>query len=374
MGICRSSSTSMIFAKLVNPLLCLIILLVLMYVGQDILKPLAFSCLVALLLVSPCRFFERQGFPRGASAMISLILATVVFVVISYFISNSIVSFKNDLPKMADNINQSIDDLKIWIEQNFDLPKTEVEKVVENSTDKIMPSTSSIVSTTFHTVTGIIFLGILVFITTFLLLLYRGLILSFFVHLFADEYKEKIVSIFSKIRSIIKGYIVGLFIEMMIIAAAYCTVFFILGIKYALLLGVIGAILNIIPYIGIFITCVLTALISITTNSMTTVVWAVVSLILIHMVDSNILMPKIMGSRVKMNALATILGVVVFSALWGIPGTFMAVPIMAIVKVVFEEIEGLHPFAIIMGDDDTEKSLSKPVLRKLRKTVVKKKI
>jgi len=66
----------MVFAKLVNPLLCLIIILALVYLGQEILKPLAFACLVALLLISPCRFFERQGFPRGVSALISMLLAS----------------------------------------------------------------------------------------------------------------------------------------------------------------------------------------------------------------------------------------------------------------------------------------------------------
>ena len=79
-----------------------------------------------------------------------------------------------------------------------------------------------------------------------------------------------------------------------------------------------------------------------------------------------------MGKRVQMNALATILGVVVGSALWGIPGTFMAVPILAILKVSFEEIEPMQPFALLMGDDDEEKSLSKPVLRRIARTVSRK--
>src|SRR5215218_3331978 len=108
MGICRSSSTSTIFAKLVNPLLCLVMVLALLYVGQEILKPLAFSMLVALLLLSPCKFFEKQGFPRGLSAMISLTLALLVFIVIFYIFYNSIISFRSDLPQVMRNIDQSI--------------------------------------------------------------------------------------------------------------------------------------------------------------------------------------------------------------------------------------------------------------------------
>jgi predicted PurR-regulated permease PerM len=373
MSICRSSSLSNIFAKLVNPLLCVIIILALMYVGQDILKPLAFACLIALLLLSPCKFFERQGFPRGLAAMTSLLLALIVFLVVFYFISNSIASFREDLPLMMNNIDKSIHQLEAWIQKTFHMSRRDVKEIVENSTDKVLPSTSAIVNTTVNTVTSVLFIGILIFITTFLLLLYRRLIVLFFTTLFADEYTLRIHGMFGKTRVVIRSYIVGLVIEMIIIAIANCTVFFLLGLKYALLLGIIAAILNIIPYLGIFMACILTALITLTTDSPSTVVWVIISMIIIHMLDSNILMPKIMSSKVKLNALATIIGITTGTLLWGIPGTFMAVPILAIMKVIFEEIEAFQPLAILMGDDDSEvKSLSKPVLRKIANTVRRK--
>jgi predicted PurR-regulated permease PerM len=373
MSICRSSSLSNIFAKLVNPLLCVIIILALLYVGQEILKPLAFACLVALLLLSPCKFFERQGFPRGLAAMTSLLLALIVFLVVFYFISNSIASFREDLPLMMNNIDKSIHQLEAWIQKTFQMSRRDVKEIVENSTDKVLPSTSAIVNTTVNTVTSVLFIGILIFITTFLLLLYRRLIVLFFTTLFADEYTLRIHGMFGKTRVVIRSYIVGLVIEMIIIAIANCTVFFLLGLKYALLLGIIAAILNIIPYLGIFMACILTALITLTTDSPSTVVWVIISMIIIHMLDSNILMPKIMSSKVKLNALATIIGITTGTLLWGIPGTFMAVPILAIMKVIFEEIEAFQPLAILMGDDDSEvKSLSKPVLRKIANTVRRK--
>ncbi|MFL5811366.1 MAG: AI-2E family transporter [Flavisolibacter sp.] len=373
MGICRATSTSDIFAKLVNPLLCLIIVLALLYVGQEILKPVAFACLIALMLISPARYFERVGFPRAAAALIVLLLATLVFLVVFYLISNSIVSFRNDLPLMMDNIDESIRQLELWIQQTFHMSSQEVKDIVQSSTDKVIPSTSSIVNSTVNTVTGVLFVGIIIFITTFLLLLYRRLIVLFFTSLFSDQYTERINTVLTRTRYVVRSYIVGLIIEMIIVAIANCSVLLFLGVKYAVLLGIIGAILNIIPYLGIFMACILTTLITLTTNSPATVIWAAVSFIIIHMLDSNILMPKIMGSKVKLNALATIIGIITGSALWGIPGTFMAVPIMAMMKVVFEEVEPFRPFAILMGDDTEVKSLTKPVLRKIARTVRKKK-
>jgi predicted PurR-regulated permease PerM len=92
------------------------------------------------------------------------------------------------------------------------------------------------------------------------------------------------------------------------------------------------------------------------------------------MLDTNILMPRIMISRVNINALASIMGVITGSALWGLPGTFMAMPILAVMKVVFEEIEPLRPLAVLMGDDSNEKkSFSKPVINRIARSVSRKK-
>jgi predicted PurR-regulated permease PerM len=370
MSICRSSSTSATFSKLVNPLLCIIIVFAMLYYGQEILKPLAFSCLMALLLISPCKFFERQGFPRSVAALITLLLATIVFIVVFYYISNSIVSFRQDLPLMTQNINESIRQTELWAQKTFHISETNMQNFLNSS--EILPSTSSIINTTVTTVTNLLFIGILISITTFLLLLYRGLIVSFFVALLAEEYKSNINNVFSRIQFVIRSYIVGLLTEMIIIAIAYSAVLLVLGVKYALLLAVIGAILNIIPYLGIILTCALSALITITTNSPSTVLWLIGSLIIIHMIDTNILMPKIVGSKVKINALAAIVGVIIGAALWGLPGTFMALPVMAIMKVVFEEIDPFRPFAILMGDDSEVKSLSKPVLNRISRSVRRK--
>jgi predicted PurR-regulated permease PerM len=359
----------MIFAKLVNPLLCIIIIFALLRFGQEVFAPLAFACLIALLLITPCKFFERQGFPRGAAALISMLLASIVFVIVFYFISISIVSFRKDLPLMIENINSSIKQLELWAQKSFHIGKEDMKSVVEDSTNDILPSTSSLINQTLTTVTNFVFLGILLFITTFLLLLYRRLIVQFFIMMFADEYSKNIHSIFDRIQIVVRSYIVALLIEMIIIAAAYCSVFFFLGVKYALLLGVIGALVNIIPYLGTIITCVLTALITLTTNSPSTVLWSVISIIIIHMLDTNILMPKIMASRVNINALASIVGVIIGSFLWGLPGTFMAMPIMAMMKVMFEEVSPLRPFAVLMGDDTEVKSLSRPVINRIAKSV-----
>ncbi|HVG41525.1 MAG TPA: AI-2E family transporter [Chitinophagaceae bacterium] len=354
-----------------NTLITITLILLLLYWGQAILKPLAFAGLLAVLLISPSRMFEKAGFSRGIAALISVLLAFVVFFVVFYFLSTSIISFKQDLPLLLKRLGEAMKELEVWAQQKFNISTQKMQEFVDSSTNDALPSTSSIVNTTLNTVSSGIFLTIIIFIYTFLLLLYRGLIVRFLISMMAQEHTEKIRTVLSKIRYVIKGYIVGLFIETAVVAAMNAAAFFILGVRYALLLAVISALFNIIPYLGIFMACVLSTLITFTTDSTSTVVGVIVSLIIIHMIDSNILMPKIVGSKVKMNALATIVGVITVSALWGIPGTFLAVPILAVLKVIFEEIESMKPYALVMGDDEEVKSASKPVIKRLTNTVRK---
>jgi predicted PurR-regulated permease PerM len=360
-------------ARIANWLLSVLVIIVLLYVGQGVLKPLAFAVLLAILLLSPCRFFEKAGFPRGVAALISLLLAFVVFFVVFYYLSTAIISFKNDIPVLLERIQQTLQHFKAWAIENFDVSRERMDAFINDSGNSAVPSVSALINTTVTTVSSLIFHVIIIFIYAFLLLLYRHLIITFFIRVFRHAHTEKIMRVLANIHYMIKGYIVGLAIEMLVVAALNCTAFFILGVRYALLLGIISAILNIIPYLGIFMACVFSTLITFTTDSLSTVAGLIISLIVIHMIDSNILMAKIVGSKVKMNALATIVGVITVSALWGIAGTFLAIPLLAMLKAAFEEIEPLQPYALLMGDDETVGSASKPVLRRLRNTIHRKK-
>jgi predicted PurR-regulated permease PerM len=370
MGKHMPNSTSSVYTKLLPPLLCITLIIVLMYIGGSVLKPICFAGLLAILLISPCKLFERAGFPRGIAALISLLLAIMVFIVLFYFISNSIIQFREDVPVLLERLNESLIRIELWAQEQFDISPQKMKEIVSSTRESMTPSTSYIINT-ITSVSGTVFLSIIIAIYTFLLLLYRSLIVRFFISLFQKQHSDTIYNIVEKIRYVIKSYIVGLFIEMLVVAAANCAAFYILGVKYALLLGIIAAILNIVPYLGIFSACVICTLITFTTNSFSTVIGVITSLIIIHMIDTNILMAKIVGSKVKLNALASIIGVVFFSATWGLAGTFLAIPIMAILKVIFDDVEAFHPFSIIMGDDAAVQSASKPVLKKLASTVVR---
>jgi predicted PurR-regulated permease PerM len=199
-----------------------------------------------------------------------------------------------------------------------------------------------------------VFYVILIAIYSFLILFYRHLIRKFIFDLFKKAGDTEISAVLNESKGIVQKYMMGLIIEMGIVAILNTGILLVIGIKYAIFLGIFSAILNIIPYVGILSGIVFTALVTLTTSShLSDIVWIIVGFEVIHFIDANFLMPRIVGSKVKINALVTILGVVIGGSLVGLPGIFLALPVIAILKIIFDRIDELKPWGMLMGDDTT---------------------
>jgi len=142
--------------------------------------------------------------------------------------------------------------------------------------------------------------------------------------------------------------------------AAIGKTFLLLGIEYAVLLAVIGALLNMIPYIGAIIAAVLPMIMAIVTKPNPWSAFLVLEVyIFIQFIDNNILVPRIVASKVKINALVSIIAVLAYGALWGIPGMFLSIPLTAIFKLIFDRIDSLKSWGYLLGDTLPELPVNK---------------
>jgi len=212
---------------------------------------------------------------------------------------------------------------------------------------------------------------ILMPIYTFLLLFYKDHIRKFLFVVFKQEYTPGVQNVISKTKLMIRSYMVGLLIEMGIVAAGNSIGLMLLGVKYAIFFGVLAAVLNLIPYIGMFTATLFTVLVTLTTTDNTgDIVWIVVIFYSIHIVDVNFLMPKIVASRLRINALISILGVVIGGTLTGVSGLFLSIPAIAFFKIVCDEVDELKPWGMLMGDETTYAKQSE-LYKKLQKISVR---
>ncbi|MEP6711050.1 MAG: AI-2E family transporter, partial [Ferruginibacter sp.] len=338
-----------------------------------------FSILLSILLLPVTNFLHNKlRFPKSMASLSAVIFAISIIGGIIYFLSHQIASFLQDMPSIKSHLDEHYATLQHWIQQKFNLSEKQQSVMINNATANVKSSGSAVLGQTFFTITHIVFYIIIIAIYSFLILHYRHTIKKFFVTVFNKLHEPTVTEVLQESKGIVQKYMLGLIIEMGIVALANSTILLLIGVKYAIFLGIFSAILNIIPYVGILTGVAFSCLVTLTTSDhLSDIVWIIVGFEIVHFIDANFLMPRIVGSKVKINALITILGVVIGGTLIGLPGIFLALPIIAILKIIFDRIEDLKPWGMLMGDDTQSdprgkiyKHIEKIAFRKKKKNII----
>lgn len=318
------------------------------YIAQGILKPLFLAILLSVLLLPATNLFRRLKFNKLLAILITMILASIVILAVVYFVSRQIFRFLDDIEKVQGRLDALFKSLQQWVKLEFGVTIASQDEYIHSTGQRMDPT--KIMGQTFVSLTGILPYFIFIPTYTFLILYYKDLIKKFLVTAFSVNSEEKVREILSVSRSVSHQYIVGLLIEMTIVFALNTAGFLILKIQYALFLALVGALLNLIPYLGMVVANIFCMIITfVFSENIYDVVWVGVILAVVQLIDNNFLMPWIVGSKVKINALATLLGVLTGGTIWGISGMFLSIPALAVLKVIFDRIDRLRPFGLILG-------------------------
>ncbi len=344
------------YARLALILLAVVLVFVILSEASNIFIPLVFGLLISILLYPLSRFFEnKMRLGRVAAAMLSVTLFIAAMFSFIYFLTLQIISFSSDFPQLRVRFNQMFGQLQHWLSYKLHINNRQQTSYIDQSINGIMGSVAHSISNIFVSLTGVLLLTVFVLIFTFFMLYHRKLLMKFVLYLFAEEHRPKVNEVIMETKSMINSYVLGLVIEMLVISIVNCTMFMIMGIQYALLLGVMAAVLNIIPYLGIYTSIVIVMLVTFANSSGNVALEAGAGLFIVHLLDSNILFPRIVGGRVKMNPFITIVAVILGEFVWGIPGMFLFIPIVGIIKLVCERVPGLEAWALLIGTEEVEK-------------------
>jgi predicted PurR-regulated permease PerM len=348
------------YSRLTFILLIIVLIIYLLTIGKGIFVPLLFSLLLAFLLYQPARYLEKRLHTgKEWAALISLIGFVILVGSLVYFITFQVLEFSGDLPLLQQKTTDWINSTQQWIIREYHIDSGQQLEYLHNFTTQLLSFIANSLGAIFIGVGEFIFWMVLVFIYTFFIMSHRTLLLNFILRLFPLQDRVKVKSVVMETRNVTNYYLQGLLIEFVVVSAANSLMFYVVGAKYALLLGVLTALLNIIPYLGIVIGCLLTALVTLTHGSPSLALEAVALLFLLHVLDANILLPRVIGMRMKINSLITIISVLIGSVIWGISGMFLAIPLCAMLKIIFDNVQSLEPWGMLMGAEDTEDKLNR---------------
>jgi predicted PurR-regulated permease PerM len=315
---------------------------------RQILVPVSFALLLAILLNPIVNRLEKWRVPKIWSIILALLVALIFITGIGYFLSTEITGFSDELPVLKKKFFELSVQFQHEINQRFGINTQKQNQYISEAEAGMKPWLGA----TLTTVAGSLSLLFLLPVYGFLLLFYKGLILNFLYEIFEDKNSKEVALVLTQTKNAIQSYTLGLLLEALAVAALNSLALLLLGVKYYLLLGVLGALLNIIPFIGGILAVLLPLTIAtITKDGFQTQLWVIIAYIIIQFIDNHFLVPYIVSSRVKINALVSILIVLGGAAVWGVPGMFLSIPFIGVLKIIFDRVPGLKPWGKLLGSE-----------------------
>lgn len=354
------------YVKLACVLISIILLGYLAKIGDTILIPMILGLLFSLLLIPLSNFMEQKlRFPRTLAGILSVILFFGLLGYGLFLLASQLTLLKEDFPAFKEQIMDGAGKLQSWVSQQFGIQHKEQMEFINKTASKSVDSGTLFLGTALVSLSSLFILFVFTFLYTFFLLIYRGHIVKFLLFVNRVEDRPIVVDVVRQIQYVVKKYLIGLLIQMSLVSLLVFICLSLIGVKYSLLLALITGVFNVLPYVGIFSSMLIIAILTFATSSFTHVVLVILALIIVHMIDSNFIVPKIVGSKVKVNSLFAMLSIIIGEMVWGISGMFLAIPILAIVKIVMDRIKELKPWGFLLGEEDSKDEVYKDLFETL---------
>ena len=338
------------YAKISLLLIGLYVLIHMLFIAQDILLPFIFATIFAVLMNPAVNYLVNKKVNRTLAISSVLTISILLIIGLIALLSSQMSLFSKAAPQLTTKFESFYNQTTMWVSCNFNVNEQKITDWVNEGKGKVLNNSGTAIGTTLITVGGFLSVIFLIPVYIFMMLLYQAHLIEFIRRLFGSDNDGKVKEILGETKMIIQSYLVGLFSEFGIVAVLNSVCLMVLGIDYAILLGIIGALLNIIPYVGGLITIFLFMLIALITKSPIYALYVFGLYSLIQLIDNNYIVPKIIGSKVKINALICLIAVILGAALWGVPGMFLSIPLTAIIKLIFDRIDPLKPWGFLLGD------------------------
>lgn len=337
-------------------LLLFIILLVYSLVElRNLLYPLALAVLFAYLLYPLVSFLEKRKVPRILANLAGIISGIVIISALVYLLSTQVGVFVEDFPALKEQAIKNVDELNKAINERFEISVNIKRDILKERISHLFESSSNFLNTAFSATAGTVAKIGLLPVYVFFLLYYRNKFTSFLLQLIPHEKHDKTMQILGEVSLVTKKYMGGIFTVVLILCFLNSLGLLIVGVKYALLFGVISALFNLIPYFGTLVGGAVPLLFTLfLSDAPHKAIGVVVLFLIIQFMENNIITPNIVGGNVQLNPFVTILAIIVGGMIWGLPGMFISIPLLGMLKIVCEHIKPLSPYAYLLGTEGTE--------------------
>lgn len=343
--------------------------------AQNILIPLTIAVFFTFLLLPVSKKLEQWHFPKALAILVSILLAFVFFGILLYFFVSQVLSFVNDWPVLEKTMQVKWASIQQFVSETFHISSHEQQAWLTTKIKENASTGGVLVLGLFSATTSFLASFALIPIYVFFLTLYQHKFKEFIRLITKDDKNEQVLMVVKKVSLVSQKYLVGIFLDVIILSVINSTGFLILGLPHAILFGVLASVLNIIPYIGVLIGSILPVLMALLTRDAMSYAFAVAGVtVFVQFIDNNFITPNVVGSSVSINPLTATLVLIASALIWGIPGMILCLPLAGMAKVVCDNVEALKPYGYLLGQEvqygekeEVRDKLISRLLKKLKK-------
>lgn len=337
-------------------LLLFVLVFGILYFASAVLIPLTFGAVLSMLLLPICHWLQSKGMNNGLASMLSLVALLIVVTGVITLLQYQLSDLAEDLSKIDDRVTTMVAELKNYVKQHFGISHREQQKMINEQKSGGMEKAAGMVTGLLGSLAGIMVDTILVLVYTFLFIYFRGHFKKFILRLFKPDNREETAVVLGDASKVAQQYLGGLGLMIVMLWIMYGIGFSIAGVKNAVFFAILCGILELVPFAGNITGTTITVLMALAQSGDTKVVLGVlITYGLVQLIQTYILEPLVVGDRLNINPLFTILIIVIGEAVWGIPGMILAIPLLGIFKIICDHVEPLKDYAYLIGPPKEKK-------------------
>ncbi len=321
-------------------------LIALIYFGKTLIMPLLVAAIISILLDIPVQRLNKVGLPNWLSITLSVLLMIVIFSLIFWLLSSQINTMTDDWPIIKEKATEKLNMFSQWANERLNW---DYKDYIENN-KKLIQKAEAFASGFLSSLMTVLSQSLIIFVYIILFLMQKKQFITFFKKLFSN--KAAVHALLKNAAKITRNYFVGKGKIMLFLFGIYYIGFLLGSVPYALFLALFAALFSIIPYLGNVIGGGVAIILSYLYAGTTPALIVIGVVTAAQLVENYVLTPWIIGDEINLNPFITIFGIILFSTLWGVIGAIISLPLIGVLKVIFDHTKGLEAYAHLLKKTD----------------------
>lgn len=335
-----------------------------LYFARTFLVPVSLAVLLAMLMSGLANRLERWKLSRGLSTTICTLILVVSFAGTVFFVTDEVAEFANDLPKLKERAEENLGSMQDYVAQRWSISSQKQDAFVKGRSSSLLDGVSAVIQSILGLIADVLRYFVLISVYVFLMLFYRDRFYLFLLRLMPDNRQQYAREVTEKSTAIAEKYLAGRLMLTVILFGLYALGFTLIGLEHAMFMAMIGAVMGIIPIVGTIIGGLIPVAMAFITGSSATALGAIGVFLVAQIIENYVLTPLVVGSKVNLNPLFTIMAVILGGALWGAIGMIVFIPFLGMIKIVCDNVTSLQPFGLLIGKESKHTTLFINTLKK----------